>query len=73
MLYVDGAGTVVDRFSRQRFSGKFQFNRKFEKFAATKCGSSALQKFDLVENFDLIEKFAVTNFSTKSVLHCNQK
>ena len=24
----------------------------------------------LVENFNLVEKFTVTNFSTKSVLHC---
>ena len=31
--------TVVNRFSRHRFSRKFQFNRKFKKFAATKYGS----------------------------------
>ena len=33
------------------------------------CGSLALQKLHLVENFDLIENFAVINFSSKSVLH----
>ena len=31
------------------------------------CGSLALQKLDLIENF------AVTDFSTKSVLHCIHK
>ena len=31
-------------------------------------GSLALQKLDLVEN--LVENFAVTNFSTKSSFHC---
>ena len=51
--------TVVHRFSR-----KFQFDRKFEKIAATKCGSSALQKFDLVDYFDLIENFAKNRYST---------
>ena len=55
------------RFSRHRFCRKFHFNRKFEKNAVTKCGSSALQKYDLVENFDLIENSAVTDFSTKVV------
>ena len=34
------------------------------------CGSLALQKLDLVENFDLVENIAVTIFSTKSVVHC---
>ena len=29
------------------------------------CGSLALQKLDVVENFDLVENFVVTNFSTK--------
>ena len=28
------------------------------------------ENFELVENLDLVENFAVTNFSTKSVDHC---
>ena len=38
------------------------------------CGSLDLdlvENFDLVESFDFVENFAVTNFSTKPVLHCN--
>ena len=31
---------------------------------------SKFEHFDLLENFDSLEKFAVTNFSTKSVDHC---
>ena len=33
------------------------------------CGSLALQKLNFIENLDLVEYVAVTNFSTKSVLH----
>ena len=63
LLYVQT--TVVHRFSR-----KFQFDRKRGNFAAANCGTSALHKIDFAENIDLIENFAVTNFSTNSALHC---
>ena len=33
-------------------------------------GCLGLQKLDSVENFNLVKKFVVTNFSTKSVLQC---
>ena len=33
--------TVVDRFSRHRFSRKFRFSGNFEKIAATNFGSIA--------------------------------
>ena len=33
------------------------------------CGSSTVGKFHLVERPDLLEIFAVTNFSMKSVVH----
>ena len=46
---------------------KFNLGENSEKIAVTNCGLSALQKIDVVEKFDLIKKFAVTNFSTKSV------
>ena len=57
--------TLVHRLRR-----KFQFSGKFGKFAATNCGSLALQKLDLVENFDLVKNYAATNFSTETVLQC---
>ena len=50
--------TVFHRFSR-----KFRFNRQFEKISAINSWFLALQKLDLVEHFDLVENFAVTNFA----------
>ena len=49
---------MVHRFNRHRFSRKFRFNRQFKKMWRPICGSLALQKLDLVENFDSLENFA---------------
>ena len=48
----------------EKVSQAFFARLKNSKLNSRYCGSLALQKLDLVENF------AVTNFSTKSVDHC---